>query len=57
MISLNGTPVVGFGDAAVALPSTATSSPWPMAIATSVVGAVTGWALQEVANATRGKRR
>lgn len=55
-MKFNGVPVIGFGDAVTA-PSTPKSSPWPMVLATSVVSAVAGWTIEEVARAVRGKRR
>jgi hypothetical protein len=56
-ISRDGKPVVGFGDAEVSLPRAAGPSPWAMGIATSVVGAAVGWAIEEVAVHFRGRRR
>jgi hypothetical protein len=55
-MKLNGVPVIGFGEA-VAAPSIHGSSPWPMVLATSVVSAAAGWAIEEVARVVRGKRR
>jgi hypothetical protein len=58
-ISRGGKPVVGFGDGTVSSPSPAakTPSPWAMGIATSVVGAAVGWAIEEIAVHVRGRRR
>lgn len=55
-VFLNGAPV-GVGQAAVAIPAAAATSPWGMALATSVVGAATGWIIEEVVQKVRGKRR
>ena len=49
-------PVVGFGQAELAAPAV-TTSPWALALATSVVGAATGWVIEEFAQRVRGKRR
>jgi hypothetical protein len=57
-----GRPVAGFalGDAGalgvVATP-VAAISPWTMALATSMLGAATGWVIEEIATAVRGHRR
>jgi hypothetical protein len=62
VIAKSGRPVAGFalGDAGelgtIAVP-VATISPWTMAIATSVLGAATGWAIEELASNLRGRRR
>ena len=53
---LGKAPVVGFGQGALAAPA-AIASPWTVAIVTSVVGAATGWVLEEVALHARKKRR
>ena len=59
-VLLDGHPVVGFGQgeelivpAAAALPA----SPWTVALATSVIGAATGWVIEELATHVRGRRR
>jgi len=59
MISFNGVPVVGFGTNEASPPtSTSKASPWTIALATSVVSAATGWAIEEVARRTiRRKHR
>ena len=54
-ITLNGQPV-GIGQAVVA-PAVAHASPWALALATSVVGAATGWIMEEIAQSARKKRR
>jgi hypothetical protein len=51
----NGRPVIGFGQASLAVP-VATASPWAIALATSVVGAATGWVIEEVARRTIRKK-
>jgi hypothetical protein len=56
MISLGGTPIVGFGES-VTVPIKTGASPWPLALATSVVGAAAGWVIEEVARSVRKKRR
>jgi len=54
-MTLGGHPVVGFGQVeALAVP--AATSPWTVALVTSVVGAATGWVIEEVARKTRKKR-
>lgn len=57
-VGLGGAPVIGL-DNAVAVPTTAVagSSPWALALATSVFGAATGWVIEEVARKVRRKRR
>jgi prepilin signal peptidase PulO-like enzyme (type II secretory pathway) len=55
-LSLGNAPAVGFGNAALIAPAVATS-PWKVALVTSVVSAATGWVIEEVAQATRRKRR
>jgi membrane protein YqaA with SNARE-associated domain len=52
----NNAPVVGFGQAAVAAPVAATS-PWKVAVVTSVIGAATGWVIEEVAKHTIRRKR
>lgn len=45
---------------AVAAPTVAAvgaASPWALALTTSVVGAATGWVIQEIAHTVRGSRR
>ena len=56
MISLGASPVVGFGQSEIARPVVAPSSPWALALATSVVGAATGWVIEEVARRTIRKK-
>lgn len=43
---------VGQAEAVVAAPS-----PWGVALATSVLGAATGWVIEEIASGIRGRRR
>jgi hypothetical protein len=58
-LSLGGHPVIGFGSAALVAPAVAAVSPWPMVLASSVVSAAAGWAIDEVARRTfrKSKRR
>ncbi len=59
-IRYNGRPVVGFALGEAPPPPTSalkTSSPWPMVLATSVVNAAAGWAIEEVARNVRRKKR
>lgn len=61
MITRNGQPVVGFGQSeAIVAPAAAAAgaaSPWSLALATSVVGAATGWVIEEIARNLRGGGR
>ena len=51
-------PVVGFGQAeAVMVPAAVHASPWAVALVTSVVGAATGWVIEEVARHVRERQR
>ena len=50
-----GVPLVGFGQAEIVLPTAAATSPWTVALATSVVGAATGWVIEEIARNFRGR--
>lgn len=52
----DGRPVIGFGQAEIIAPAV-TTSPWVLALTTSVVGAATGWVIEEVATRVRGKRK
>jgi hypothetical protein len=54
-LSLGGTPV-GFGNAALIAPVAATS-PWKVALVTSVVSATAGWVIEEVAQRTIRKKK
>ena len=56
-IALGGRPIVGFGEQPNAPKNPPSSSPWPIAIATSVVGAATGWVIEELASNVRKKKR
>jgi len=63
-IFLNGAPVVGFGlperNAAIGVgtPAVATAAlPWGEIVASSIVSAAAGWALDEAVRAARKKRR
>lgn len=54
----NGHPVVGFGEEEATPPiAPSTTSPWTIPLATSVVSAAAGWAIQEIARVARGGRR
>ena len=61
MITRGGHPVVGFGQGeALVLPiaaSAALTSPWTVALTTSVVGAAAGWVIEEIVQSTRRKGR
>ena len=51
-------PVVGFGDGNLSSPAVvAGASPWPMLLASSVVSAVAGLAIEEVVLAVKKKRK
>jgi hypothetical protein len=56
-VMLSGTPLVGFGQAEIVAPAAVATSPWAVALATSVVGAATGWVIEEIATRVRGRRR
>jgi hypothetical protein len=51
-----GAPIVGISEA-IAAPRVTGTSPWALAIATSVVGAAAGWVIEEVARKVRGRRK
>ncbi len=54
-LSRNG---IGLGEPAEDVsPPSKTSSQWGVAIATSVIGAATGWVIEEVARNVRKKHR
>lgn|GEM_PF-3120456 len=53
---LRGAPAVGFGQAEAVVVPVAAHSPWAVALATSVVGAATGWVIEEIATHVRGRR-
>ena len=58
--SLGRSSVVGFGDEEILAPApkmVKTPSPWTVAVATTVLGAATGWVIEEVARMVRGKRQ
>ena len=50
-------PVVGFGQVEAVAPVVATTSPWGLALATSVVGAATGWCIEELAKKIRKRKK
>jgi len=58
-VNYGNRPVVGFGQAPLMTPVAATkaASPWPIVLATSVVSAAAGWAIEEVARTVRRRRR
>jgi membrane protein YqaA with SNARE-associated domain len=58
-VSYNGKPVIGFGETITApvIARASSSSPWAMAITTSVLGAATGWVFDELARSVRKRRR
>jgi len=49
--------VVGFGQEEILAPVAAAPSPWAVALVTSMLGATTGWLIEEVARSVRGKRK
>jgi hypothetical protein len=52
------TAPIGFGQEEILAPVVAASaSPWTLAIATTVLGAATGWVIEEIARNVRGRRR
>jgi len=58
IVHYGGHPVVGFGESSdPSPPTTKTASPWPMLIASSVVSAAAGWAIEEVAHKVRKKKK
>jgi hypothetical protein len=56
-IALSGAPTVGFNEQQATPPKTSAASPWTVAVTTSVLSAVTTWALEETARRARGRRR
>lgn len=46
--------VLGVGD--LTAPTVVHASPWAVALATSVIGAATGWVIEEIATHVRGRR-
>lgn len=55
-VSLGGSPTAGFGQAEIVAPAVG-ASPWGVALATSIVGAATGWVIEEIASKVRKKKR
>lgn len=50
--------VLGDADGSLGSPPAAVGvSPWALALTTSVIGAATGWVIEEIASAVRGRRR
>ena len=62
-VFLGGVPVVGFGDATVSVgvgtvaPAVVATLPWGEIVASSIVSAAAGWALDEAVRSMRKKRR
>lgn len=52
----DGQAAVGLGEVVTA-PVVRVPSPWTLAVATSVIGAATGWVIEEVARHVRGRKR
>ena len=58
LVTLDGVPAIGFGQGALIAPAAAAgASPLAVALVTSVVGAVAGWTVEEIAQSIRGRRR
>lgn len=55
IIQRAGQPTIGFGQPALIAPAVA-ASPWHVAVVTSVIGAATGWVIEEVASRTIRKK-
>jgi hypothetical protein len=56
-VTLGNVPVIGFGQAEVMMPLATPTSPWAVALVTSVVSAAAGWTIEELARNVRGRRR
>jgi hypothetical protein len=60
-VMYGGRRTVGFGQEEIAIPAAVAvagvPSPWMLALATSVVGAATGWVIEEVVGRVRGRRK
>lgn len=54
---LGSVPAAGFGQAEVVAPAAPPTPSWALALATSVMSAAAGWAIEETARSIRGKRR
>lgn len=54
-IALGSYPVIGFADEFVSPPSS--TSPWGLAVGTSIVSAAAGWVIEEVARKIMKRRR
>lgn len=50
-------PAVGFGQVEAVAPVVQATSPWGLAVATSVIGAATGWCIEELAKKIRKRKR
>jgi hypothetical protein len=46
-----------FGQVGVVAPTTAVTSPWKVALVTSVVSAAAGWVIEETARTIRKRKR
>jgi len=55
-LTRNGRPVVGLAEVS-APPTAPPTSPWALAVGSSIVAAAAGWVIEEVASNVRGKRR
>jgi hypothetical protein len=57
----NRSRVVGFGQEEILAPTAATAvaatSPWRIALVTTVLSAATGWVIDEVVRVIRGKKK
>lgn len=53
----NGKLVTGLGETVSAPIVVRQTSPWALAVATSVIGAATGWVIEEAARAIRKRKR
>lgn len=55
----NGSALIGFGqgEELIAPVTSTAASPWAMTLATSVLGAATGWVFEEIAQRVRKKKR
>lgn len=47
----------GVGQGVLVVPAAKVASPWTVALTTSVVGAATGWVIEEIARRARRRRR
>jgi len=54
-IALGVNTVDGFGDQQTTPPAVPVTAPWKVAVATSMLSAATGWAIEAVARKVRGR--